>query len=137
MDLVVDCYLLIVVSSYLSLCYYHLKSFLWKSVIFYWQQVTFEVLRVLKLCLRFCQPTFVHASIHGEKCKHGSGVYVFPLMKLYHCFNLSSKFPFCPCFFFLLLLLYSPQFEVLLPNEAHGRTLRHTWCIWIQLLAFM
>ena len=53
------------------------------------------MLRVLKLCLCFCQPTFVHASIHGEKCKHGSGVYVLPLRKLYHCFNL-SKFPFCP-----------------------------------------
>ena len=37
----------------------------------------------------------------------------------------------------LLLLLYSPQFEVLLPDEAHDRTLRYTWCIWNQLLAFM
>ena len=37
----------------------------------------------------------------------------------------------------LLLLLYSPQFEVLLPDEAHDRTLRYTWCIWIQRLAFM
>ena len=46
-----------------------------KSDIFYWQQVTFEFLRILKLCLCFCLPNVVHASIHGKKCKHGKGLF--------------------------------------------------------------
>ena len=71
-DSAVDCYLLIVISSHINLLKINI-SFEIRHVLLTLSYFRIYVRLEVEGC--FCLPTFAHASIHNEKCKHEKGLH--------------------------------------------------------------